>query len=99
MFVIRVLARFDPDRRQEALDQLAREAAEVPARFPGCRHFQAYVEPGDANQMLIYEEWDDQAAFDAYRTSDYFTEGGKVVFPAIVGAPESAYYAAELVGP
>jgi quinol monooxygenase YgiN len=71
----------------------------VPARFAGCQRFQTFVDPDDPDQVLIYEEWADQAAFDAYRGSDYFTEGGKVLFPAMAGAPDSAYYAAELVGP
>ena len=49
--------------------------------------------------ILVYEEWTDRSAFDAYRTSEYFEQGGAILWPAMAGAPDSAYYESERVGP
>jgi len=99
MFVVRVQATLHPDQRQRALDQLEREATEVPERFAGCRQFRAFVDPVEPDRFLLYEEWDDVESFERYKGSTYFADAGSVLMPAIAGAPDSAYYTAELVGP
>ena len=58
-----------------------------------------YIDPTDANSVLVYEEWRSRADFDAYRNSEFFAESGAVLFPLMEGAPDSAYYESELVGP
>ena len=99
MFTVRVIASLKPTAAAEALDQLRREVAEVPEQFAGCECFEVFVDPTDSTRFLLYEEWTDRSAFEAYRTSDYFEAGGAILFPAIAGAPNSAYYASELVSP
>ena len=99
MFTVRVIASLKPAARAEALSQLQREVAEVPGRFAGCERFEVFIDPADATRFFLYEEWTDRSAFDAYSTSEYFKAGGAILFPAIEGAPSSAYYASELVGP
>src|SRR3954469_9600087 len=99
MFAGRVQAPLHPDQRQRALEQLGREAAEVPERFAGCRQFRAFVDPVEPDRFLLYEEWDDVKSFERYKGSEYFADAGSVLMPALSGAPDSAYYTAELVRP
>ena len=99
MFTVRVAARVRPEGRDRFVAHLQREQDEVPARFEGCERFAVYSDPADANSLLVYEEWRSRRDFDAYRTSEYFTQSGAVLFPLMDGAPDSAYYESDLVGP
>ena len=58
-----------------------------------------YRAPGDPASFLLYEEWADRKAADAYLTSEYFQAAAAVLFPLIDGQPDSAYYESERVGP
>jgi len=99
MFTVRVAVRVRPEGREQFLAQLKNEEQEVPARFEGCERFAVYTDPGDADNVLLYEEWTSREAADAYLTSDYFQAAGDVLFPLMNGSPDSAYYQAERVGP
>jgi quinol monooxygenase YgiN len=99
MFTVRVMMTLKPDARPALLTQLGIERRDVPERFPGCRHFAAFPDPDDVDRALLYEEWSDRAAFEAYRQSSYFEESGAVLWPLLDGAPDSAYFESELVGP
>jgi quinol monooxygenase YgiN len=99
MFTVRVAATLTDDGHAPAMAQLRRESAEVPHRFPGCERFQIFVDPDDPRHVLVYEEWRDRAAFEGYRSSEYFEQGGAVLFPAMAAPPDSAYYESERVGP
>jgi quinol monooxygenase YgiN len=99
MFTVRVAATLTDEGRVPAIAQLRQESVEVPQRFAGCERFDLFVDPDDARQILVYEEWSDRSAFDAYRTSEYFEQGGAILWPAMAGAPDSAYYESERVGP
>ncbi|HVZ00357.1 MAG TPA: putative quinol monooxygenase [Dongiaceae bacterium] len=39
---------------------------------PGCRRFDVLANPKDANRILLYEIYDDRAAFDAHRRTPHF---------------------------
>lgn len=41
---------------------------------PGCRRWQPHRSIEDPRSFLIYEEYEDEAAFDAHCVSDHFTE-------------------------
>ena len=99
MFTVRVAARVVPEGRSRFLRQLQAEQVEVPSRFEGCQRFAVYVEPSDPDSVLLYEEWTSRADFERYRSSQFFIDSGQVLFPLIEGAPDSAYYEAERVGP
>jgi quinol monooxygenase YgiN len=99
MFTVRVAVRVRPEDRERFLAQMKREEQEVPDRFEGCERFSVYSDPGDADSVLLYEEWTSREAADAYLTSDYFRAAGEILFPLMDGPPDSAYYQAERVGP
>ena len=99
MHVIRVMVTVPPANVEAFVAQLDKESAEVPARFGGCQKFRVYHGTSDPNDYLLYEEWDSEAAFNEYRQSDYFKDAGQLLFPLIDGAPDSAYFDAQLVGP
>ena len=99
MFTIRVAVQVRPDGREAFVAQLKKEEQEVPSRFAGCQRFAVYRDPGDPGSFLLYEEWSDRTAADAYLNSDYFQAGAAVLFPLMDGQPDSAYYQSERVGP
>ena len=99
MLTVRVATTLTDEGRAPALAQLRLESVEVPRRFPGCERFELFVDPDDANRILVYEEWTDRSAFEAYRTSEYFAQGGAILHPAMAGAPDSAYYESVRIGP
>jgi quinol monooxygenase YgiN len=99
MFTIRVAVQVRPEGRDAFVAQLKKEEQEVPVRFAGCERFAVYRDPSDPGSFLLYEEWADRQAADAYLTSEYFQAGGAVLFPLMDGQPDSAYYEAERVGP
>lgn len=52
--------------RQQAADSLAREA--------GCHVFDVCLDPGRENYVLLYEVYDDRAAFEAHLASAHFLD-------------------------
>jgi quinol monooxygenase YgiN len=99
MFTVRVAVRVRPEARRQFLDQLQKEEQEVPRLFEGCERFAIYSDPADADNLLLYEEWTSRERAEVYMRSEYFRAGGEVLFPLMDGAPDSAYYVAERVGP
>ena len=99
MFCVRVAVRVKPGSRDEFVAWLKREEQEVPDQFPGCERFAVFSDPADPHSVLLYEEWATREAAEAYLRSDAFRASGEVLFPLMDGAPDSAYYEAERVGP
>jgi quinol monooxygenase YgiN len=99
MFTVRVAVQVRPEGRDAFVAQLKKAEQEVPGRFAGCERFAVYCDPSDPDSFLLYEEWADREAADAYLTSEYFQAGGAVLFPLMDGQPDSAYYESERVGP
>lgn len=96
MFVIRVALRVREESRSAFEAQARAEAREVPAKFEGCLRYGFHGDVGEPGAFLLYEEWRDREAFEAYRTSAYFTEVGGKLRPLLSAPPDSAYYSAEL---
>ncbi len=62
----RYLEEFVARVRQQAADSLAREA--------GCRVFDVCRDPEREDHVLLYEVYDDRAAFDAHLASAHFLD-------------------------
>ncbi len=96
MFCVRVAMRVKSEDRERFVGVLKQEERDVPARFAGCERFDVFA---DGERVLLYEEWATRDAAEAYLASDAFRTSGEVLFPLMDGAPDSAYYVAERVGP
>lgn len=91
MIVIHVQANVNADRRADFIVQ-ANKDAQVSRGFPGCVKFNWSEDIEQPNTFQLYEEWESQPAFEAYRTSEDFKRVGERLFPMIVGEPKTAYY-------
>ena len=94
MLVIRVKMRVTPQNKAAFVTAMT-ESIPISSAFDGCIQFSLYEDMTDENALLLYEEWESQAQFDAYRESEHFAESGKVLFPLMDGKPDSAYFTAE----
>jgi quinol monooxygenase YgiN len=82
--------------RPAALAQLDGERDQVRAML-GNRAFRVYASREDDTRIAIVHEWDDEASFAGYQTSESFARSGKVLRPMMTGAPVSRRFRAELL--
>ncbi|MGK2949136.1 MAG: putative quinol monooxygenase [Acidimicrobiales bacterium] len=82
--------------RPAALAQLAGEQPIVRA-MAGCVDFRLFPAPDSDTAITVLHEWSDQAAFDAYLSSDAFARSGAVLRPLMQGPPSSRRFRVELV--
>ena len=94
MIVVRVAFEINPAERTNMLTYLQQHIKETRQNFAGCVQYGFYQDATNENGFLLYEEWDTQANFDAFKASPGFQANGKVLFPIMVGKPDSVSYAA-----
>ena len=82
--------------RPAALATLDAEYEEVRA-MPGNLAFRVYADRADDTRVTIVHEWTDETSFQEYAASEAFARSGKVLRPAMVGAPVSRRFRAEIV--
>lgn len=61
----------------------------------GCVAYAFLEDVGDANSVMLYEEWASRDAFDAYKASPAFVAAGAKLRPMLAEPPKSAYYESE----
>lgn len=81
-----VVAEFVIDPGQlEAFMPLIRKNAQSSIRDePGCHQFDVCVSTNAATKILLYEVYDDDAAFEAHLASQHFKEFAPAVEPMII---------------
>ena len=94
MVVIRVKVEVGAENRMVFLENSNNEVPKA-RQFAGCLNYGWYQELGQEGSFLLYQEWDTQANFDAFRTSAFFKANGDRVFPLLLGKPETAYFDAQ----
>ncbi len=57
---------------EEAVEELLRANAEASRRERGCRMFTVQRSLSEPRTYLLYEQYDDEAAFAAHRVSEHF---------------------------
>ena len=57
---------------EEAVEQILRENAAESRSEPGCRTFAVSRSTEEPRTYVLYEEYDDEDAFTAHRTSEHF---------------------------
>ena len=71
MFVLVVNIRIKPenvDRFMKSLDENARAAR----KEPGCKQFEVLVDPKDKTKVMLYEVYNDEAAFETHQQTAHF---------------------------
>ncbi len=96
MVVVRVCLNVKAENIANLREVLASDVTETSA-FEGCLRYDVYQDIRDEKGFILYEEWENQQQFDAYKESDYFKEIGGKIFPLLDGDPDSAYYEAALI--
>ena len=63
-----VIAEFDvkPDGLERFLELAREDASASVAKEPGCHQFDVTLEQSDPNHVVLYEVYDDEAAFNAH---------------------------------
>lgn len=74
MFVVVVRFQSKPDRAAEFRELLLAQARNSLQREVACRRFDVALDPSDPTSLLLYELYDDRAAFDAHLESDHFRQ-------------------------
>ena len=70
-FVLQVAIRIKPesvDAFMKKLDENARNAR----KEPGCKQFEVLVDPNDRTKIMLYEVYNDEAAFETHKQTPHF---------------------------
>lgn len=73
MIVLIVRYTVREDKIEEA-KQFVRLMQENTRREPGCRFYVGHQSTDDPRKFCFYEQYEDQAALEAHKAADYFTE-------------------------
>ena len=98
MYVIRVRLTVKPSGKELLVSHLQDEARRN-RTLDGCEAYTLYKDASDTTSYLLYEEWRDVAAFNAYKNSDTFKQSMEKLLPLMSHPPDSVYYDARVVGP
>jgi quinol monooxygenase YgiN len=83
MLVLQVNLRIKPEN-VDAFMKKAIENATAARKEPGCRHFDVLVDPGDRTKAMLYEVYDDEAAFDAHLQTPHLKTFRDGIEPLVV---------------
>ena len=70
-FIVRM--RFAPEDHDD-IERILRELTRFSRHEPGCVSYIPHFVEGDANCVVIYEQYVDEAAVDAHRASPHFAQ-------------------------
>ena len=73
MISFTVRMRFSPDDHDD-IERILRELTRLSRHEPGCVSYIPHFIDGDANTVLIYEQYKDEAAAEAHRATAHFAQ-------------------------
>jgi len=73
MISFTVRMRFSPDDHDD-IERILRELTRLSRHEPGCVSYISHFIDGDANTVLIYEQYKDEAAVEAHRATAHFAQ-------------------------
>lgn len=79
-----------PGKRDE-LAKALQPAIDYTANEPGTLMYVLHEDPNDADMLLMYELYSDQAALDQHMGSDAFKALGPAIGPFLAGRPELVF--------
>ena len=71
MFVLVVNIRIKPENVGRFMPMVLANAREA-RKEPGCRQFEVLVDPKDQGKVMLYEVYNDEAAFEAHQQTPHF---------------------------
>jgi quinol monooxygenase YgiN len=82
-FVILAEFRLTPGSTKKFLSLIAENARTSCRTEPGCRRFDVTTASGDPERIMLYEIYDDRAAFDAHLKTKHFAVFNEASAPLI----------------
>jgi len=70
-FVLLVNIRVKPENVGAFMQKLS-DNARAARKEPGCRQFEALVDPKDQTKVVLFEVYDDEKAFEAHQATPHF---------------------------
>ena len=71
-FVLTVGLVIKPDQVDRLMSMLLENAKAARETEPGCRQFDVLVDPKDRTRVMLYEVYEDDAAFQAHQQTPHF---------------------------
>ena len=71
MFVLVVNIRIKPENVDRFMKMLA-DNASAARKEPGCKQFEVLVDPNDRTKIMLYEVYNDEAAFETHQQTPHF---------------------------
>lgn len=78
---------------EDRLEQICNEMTEPSRAEPANRFYQAHRSPENPRLFFLYEQYDDEAGYEAHMASEHFTRLVKEeAIPEVLGAREREFY-------
>ncbi|TKX55629.1 antibiotic biosynthesis monooxygenase [Halorubrum sp. SP3] len=87
MIVLHAVFPLDPEKRDEALDLIA-DLAEKSRAEPGMIDYRPATDVDDPNVVRFFEQYEDEAAFEAHSQTEHFQEFEAALPDLLAGEPE-----------
>ena len=94
MFVLVVNIRIKPDQVAR-FTPMVLENARAARKEPGCRQFEVLVDPKDKAKVMLFEVYDDEAAFEAHQQTPHFKKYLAEAVPLLASRERHVYRRAE----
>lgn len=98
MIVVAGSARIRADKRDEAI-AASKKMMDATRTEPGCREYRYGFAVDDPDVVMVFEEWEDQAALDAHFQAPHMAEFMVVLGEIIAGDAEFTRYEIAASGP
>jgi quinol monooxygenase YgiN len=81
-----IIAEFEvrPEAMDAFLEQAVLDAAQSVAKEPGCKQFDVTIAEDQPNRVLLYEIYDDPAAFDAHLATPHLAAFRDAIEPMVL---------------
>ena len=89
-FVLSVSIRIKPENVGRWM-KMALENAHAARKEPGCRQFEVLVDPNDQTQVMLFEIYDDDAAFEAHQQTPHFKKYLAEAVPLLASRERHVY--------
>lgn len=87
MLVVHAVFPIDPDQREKAVDHI-KTLAEQSRTEDGIINYRVAADVDDENLFRFFEQYDDEAAFEAHAESEHFAEFAGILPELLAGEPE-----------